>query len=191
VTGSPGTILATHDGGKTWRNQESAASGTNADLDAVTCADAAHCVTVGWGCQGASGCTVEGFVGVILVTVNGGKTWGDRDQRITVPIRGGGTLCGSQPVCHTSVSFNGVSCAGADRCWVVGGTGTLLRSDDGGRSWHKEAKATDMGFTDVACPTVYGCYAIGPGGAILRFDMSTGGYGTVRKAHRSDSRSPH
>ena len=59
AVGASGTILATTDGGATWRKQT---SGTTANLSAVTFPDATH----GW---------VVDDNGTILATTDGGAIW--------------------------------------------------------------------------------------------------------------------
>ena len=61
--GENGTVLATTNGGATWREQD---SGSSKYLQAVAFTDATH----GWAVGGDEGPTV------ILATTNGGATWG-------------------------------------------------------------------------------------------------------------------
>ncbi len=61
-------VLATSDGGATWKAQDASSAGMDARLDSVTFADATH----GWA-VGAAGGTVRAGVPIILATTTGGQ----------------------------------------------------------------------------------------------------------------------
>ncbi len=169
VTGSPGEVFVTRDGGTTWQELDSVKQNTDADLTAISCADVLHCAAVGYGCADSQGCTVGELTGAIEVTADGGLTWSNRDVRIPVAFRGGSKSCGYQPLCYGAASFGGVSCRASGICWIAGSNGVILRSVDEGDHWQRMPRVTDMSFSDIACTAPGVCYAAGSGGMIFRY----------------------
>jgi photosystem II stability/assembly factor-like uncharacterized protein len=165
VSGSPGRILATVNGGQRWREETSPARQTGTDLPGLTCPSASVCYAVGWGCRTDLACPLTGFLSVILVTTDGGRHWTAHDRHITSTVYG--RACGSQGVCITSVALSAVACAGRSTCRAVGGDGTILRTADGGKTWRRESSGTRNFLSGLACLSASTCIAVGPGGTIV------------------------
>src|SRR5436853_619242 len=97
------------------RAADAAASSQISDLHGVACPSPSTCVAVGGG-------------GTLLRSTDGGRTW--RSQ--------------PNPLSGTTSGLIGVACPSPSTCVAVGGSGvggmrprgTLLRSTDGGRTWH-------------------------------------------------------
>lgn len=126
AVGEGGTILATDDGGRTWR-QVPRQRGDLEDVDSfddVDFVDRLHGWAVGWG-DAADG------PGVILATSDGGHTWvrqyalpGDED-------------------------LDAVDFIDARRGWAAGG-GQVLASDDGGLSWRRTEHESLSSLRDLS-----------------------------------------
>jgi photosystem II stability/assembly factor-like uncharacterized protein len=166
VTGSPGLVITTRDGGRTWDDRHSPASSSNLELSGIACPGDMVCYTVGTGCRGgASGCLIGDFIGVVLTTRNGGRTWQRYESTRTVLTTG--SLCGSSGVCPAGVTLDAIACASLRACRVVGEYGMILTTTDAGKTWRRETTPTDNSLFGIACPTVGACLAVGDGGAIL------------------------
>src|SRR5258706_10954608 len=48
------------------------------------------------------------------------------------------------------VALNGIACRGPGEAWVVGNTGTLLYTNDGGRAWDVQAVPTSADLRTLA-----------------------------------------
>lgn len=141
AVGAFGTIMATRDGGQTWRRQ---ASRTTEPLFGVDFADAQR----GW---------VVGRSGLILATVDGGVTWAaqasgvDRhlfkvhfadahlgcavgDWGTIVVTRNGGATWDTRSLSR-DVILNDVFLLDPRRGWIVGEAGTVVATEDGGETW--------------------------------------------------------
>jgi hypothetical protein len=122
TVGDSPVILATSDGGATWKAQDASSAGIEAHLKSVTFSDAAH----GWAVGDA---TNHGGVStpVILATRDGGAIWKAQDA----------SSAGKRGVL-TSVTF-----IDAAHGWAVGdapnstvyGTPVILATSDGGATW--------------------------------------------------------
>jgi alpha-tubulin suppressor-like RCC1 family protein len=78
-------------------------------------------------------------------------------------------------------NLNGVACPRPSTCVVVGASGTILRSTDGGRTWRRQPNpisGTPNWLGGVACPSASTCVVVGASGTILR---STNGGRTWRR----------
>ena len=80
AVGGKGTVLATANGGATWRRQK---SGTTRDLNGVSFIDASH----GW---------AVGDLGVIVATSNGGHSWKKQRSGTKAPLAGAAFIGGSR-----------------------------------------------------------------------------------------------
>jgi photosystem II stability/assembly factor-like uncharacterized protein len=81
-------------------------------------------------------------------------------------------------IVDTPVGLNAVACPSPSTCVAVGaspGGGTILRSTNGGSTWHRQPSGTPDILYGVACPRPSTCFAVGWDGTILR---STDGGGT-------------
>jgi photosystem II stability/assembly factor-like uncharacterized protein len=56
----------------------------------------------------------------------------------------------------TSGNLYGVACPRPSTCLAVGGSGTILRSTDGGRTWRSPTSGTTNDLHGVACPVESG-----------------------------------
>jgi len=71
---------------------------------------------------------------------------------------------------HIEERLYSISFATEDVGWVVGGFGTILVTDDGGRSWEAQKSGTDRYLSDVLFLSEEEGWAIGQGGIILHTD---------------------
>ncbi|HUP69821.1 MAG TPA: hypothetical protein VM142_08395 [Acidimicrobiales bacterium] len=151
-----GAIVATTDGGATWTTQVPSPSlvGTG-DLYGAWFADHAN----GW---------AVGDGGKILATADGGRTWAPQNGTVVAPIP----------------SFASVAFANRSRGWAVSclsntvlncdsGSGVIVTTADGGRTWSSMLNPGDVGLRDVAAVAdpargVVRVFAVGEGGRILR-----------------------
>jgi photosystem II stability/assembly factor-like uncharacterized protein len=116
-----GVILATTDGGRTWK-QQLAASRYN--LLCVACAG----VSRAW----AMGDSTER--NVVLATTDGGTTW--KVQYSKSP--------------RSGETWTGMAFADASHGWLVGPGGLILATTDGGTTWAPQRSGTKMTLLDVA-----------------------------------------
>ncbi len=150
AVGDDGTILATTDGGTTWKAQN---SGTTDDLTAVAFPNA----TDGW----AVGDDSNTGTALILATTDGGTTWSPQYADATDDL--------------TAVAF-----PNATDGWAVGddsntGTGLILATTDGGTTWSPQyADATDYP-TAVAFANASDGWAVGSGPTGLILTTTDGG----------------
>lgn len=128
VVGAAGTILATTDGGRTWKAQTACTAGKTclrsssdrltADLTGVAFWDRGHGVAVGAG-------------GTIVSTEDGGRNWAPR----LACERPRNCQAGSPD--RTTADLTAVSVAAPSHAYAVGKAGTMLASDDYGRTWRR------------------------------------------------------
>ena len=119
--GDDGLILATSDGGATWKKQ---ASPTRDSFEGVVCVDATHAWALG-----ADGNDDES----ILATTDGGTTW-KVQQTWKMWVAG----------------VNSMAFADTTHGWVVGGGGVILATTDGGKSWKTQHSGTKVNLSAVA-----------------------------------------
>ena len=141
AVGASGDIIASNDGGRTWRMQDSPVS---TDLNAV------DFLTRHWGFAVGEG-------GVFLLTKNGGLTWSKRSIGTSVNLKsvhfynprrgiivgeGGFTarstnrgLSWSIVSSGVSENLNSVSFSSAKKAVAVGQNGRVMTTSNGGRSW--------------------------------------------------------
>ena len=132
VVGRSGTILATSDGGRTWRRQlacmasspctASSRDRIRADLLGVAFVDTAH----GW---------AVGAGGTILGTADGGAQWTQEiacAQTSAAIVR---AYCTPLSADRVTKDLRGVSFVDASHGWAAGGGETILHTDDGGHTW--------------------------------------------------------
>lgn len=116
VAGANGTILATDDGGGTWRPQQAPVAergdGKREDLSGISFPDALHGHAVG-------------FDGTILATADGGRTWAPQAPPAKKVELDGTT---------TEWAFRSVSFTDPQVGAIVGGA-AILTTTDGGANW--------------------------------------------------------
>ncbi len=108
---------------------------------------------VGW-CVGG---TRDGY-GVILHSVDGGRTWNRQGTPASIP----------------DVGLESAAAVDADSCWVVGanvdGYGTILRTNDGGRTWVRQgtpASIPDVGLAKISAVDGNTAWVVGGEGTVL------------------------
>lgn len=155
VAGDRGTLLATDDGGRSWRT---VALPTTNDLNAI------HFVgELGW---------LAGASGTILHSSDGGRTWVQQTSGVPLGIDGiyfadathgwavgwvgmilrttdGGRTWERVKATGTSWSLSSVYFRDRNTGWAVGFNGQILRSLDGGRSWELQPSPTQAWLTWV------------------------------------------
>lgn len=152
AVGEKGAIIATDDGGKSWKTRE---SGVTSELTTVDFVDASH----GW---------AAGIGKVLLKTTDGGAHW-ITQYTFPSPIReidfidrnrgwavgDGGALFETAdggarwtPIPATTMNLFGIRMATATRGWAVGDRGTLLRFD--GTGWTALPSGTTISLKGVA-----------------------------------------
>lgn len=153
VSAMTALILKTTDGGATWTSFVPPAATTNF-LNGVHCVTPVVCHTAG----------TYFNVSVVLRTTDGGGTWNkvfhtantigalksvqflDANVGYAVGVTrverttNSAGLWKDQPV--SSVSLNGVSCLDANNCLVVGATGVIFKTTNGGSTWFKQESGT-------------------------------------------------
>ena len=138
AVGTMGTILRTQDAGKTWasqREQEDVMLNDVCFVDEKT----------GW---------VVGEFGTVLHTRDGGKSWVQQKPK---------TLFANEDDiwADTILALYGVKFIDQNRGWIVGMTGVLLRTEDGGKSW------IDLRGTHNVTKPLYGVEIMGNRGWIV------------------------
>ena len=153
ASGSPTVIVATRNGGRTWRAQH-VTGGSTPQLSGVSCPGPADCMAVG-----SNGASLPGS-GVVLATTDGGASW----NPVTAP--------------NAALTVLSVTCSSETSCLAVVNDGTLMWSavsTDFGRTWVREGNLPFL-FTagdDISCTD---------GGTCLVAGYATTGTGTGQGA---------
>jgi photosystem II stability/assembly factor-like uncharacterized protein len=173
VGGGPPTILATADGGRTWKPQT---SGIKDDPGSLFTAVAFPDTQNGW---------VVGKVsngGVILATANGGEKWSPQ----------------AEDAVNFADDFRGVAFPDTQHGWAVGmaspeGGGFIVATSNGGKTWERQTTPVtndDKGVTDllfgVAFADINHGLAVGENGTILA--TANGGRTWTSKPSGTDAR---
>jgi photosystem II stability/assembly factor-like uncharacterized protein len=141
------------DGGRSWVAQGPGLNGWRMRLAAVnrSVVWAAGYTTTGVGCRAVSD-PPEICTPVVLKTADGGSTWKrvlEIDPRLGISW------------------FTGIAAVGERSAWVVGASGTILKSVDGGATWIPQASNTTRHLSAVAAVDVETAWVVGEGGTIL------------------------
>jgi photosystem II stability/assembly factor-like uncharacterized protein/uncharacterized membrane protein YGL010W len=115
----PGYIVATTDGGRSWRTQYRSDSETMR-LGRVAFADDRH----GWVAGTLHGTASRAEGGVILATRDGGATWKVEHEA-------------RRPL-------HAVACTDSRHVWAAGQDGLIVATSDGGRTWREQRSGTDQ-----------------------------------------------
>lgn len=145
---SPGSIIASTDGGETWQLQYTAPTTGSEQIEfrAIACPTAAMCI--------AGGGTVTGapFSASAVMTTDAGRHW----SSVALPSQLG--------------DLSGVGCVSSAVCVAVGAVYTspagpsILRTIDGGMSWSVVAAPPGFAFVDtVSCLSGSSCIIGGQG----------------------------
>jgi photosystem II stability/assembly factor-like uncharacterized protein len=178
--GDVNIILATTDGGATWKQQP---SGTDSELDDVACVDATHAWAVG-------GIPADG---VILATTDSGASWKRQllsnkggleavafaDRRhgwavgwsLIVGTTDGGVTWRTQ-ISAAHYRFFDVAGAGTEHAWAIGvddsdNRSVILGTTDGGEKWKLLYSTSDVVLSSVAFADAVHGWVVGSGGTIL------------------------
>ncbi|MEI6126195.1 MAG: YCF48-related protein [Pseudomonadota bacterium] len=143
AVGESGIILHTANGGASWETQQSGITGT---LRAVQCLDAG----TAW---------VAGHEGALLKTVDGGKTW-VLQTKVQDMLK--------QLNRKFLPSFFGLKFSDALNGYTVGHPGIILRTTDGGETWHQQPSGTSSILYKVAVQGNSDAWISGGEGVILR-----------------------
>ncbi|MEI7556785.1 choice-of-anchor Q domain-containing protein [Candidatus Chlorohelix sp.] len=131
-----GVIVETTNVGVTWTAKYTTA--LNQQLTGISCPDALTCFVVN-------------TKGAIIVTKNGGNTWGVRSF-------------------NPSYYLNGITCPTVTTCYAVGNAGVILATTNGGYTWFETSVGTfttpsgsssTTSLLDISCRTALICYAVG------------------------------
>ncbi|TCO81753.1 photosystem II stability/assembly factor-like uncharacterized protein [Plasticicumulans lactativorans] len=175
AVGDGGTIVATADGGASWRAQ---ASGTPVGLRSVHFVDARH----GW---------AVGLEGTIVATADGGASWRAQTGGTPVGLRavhfvdarrgwavgGGGTIVATADggaswraqASGSAVALYAVGFTADGRYgWATGNGGTVVATADGGASWQAQASGTaDWLLAVHVAADGRHVWAVGNGGTLI------------------------
>ena len=145
-------ILHTENGGATWTRQR---TGLKTNLFDVYFSDQDTGTAVGGWCGNCTGSPLYG--GYILHTTDGGTTWNIQYHDTTI------------------IGYYGVFLADAGNGIVVGASGTILRTINGGAKWTRQPSGTtsdlrDVCFSDASTGTAVGGEVFYPyqGGTVIR-----------------------
>ena len=178
IFGEP-QVAFTTDGGQTWTDP-TPASWANATwiTTSIDCVSASTCWLTGL--NGPFGLVVDP---ILLKTPDLGASWQSFDH-----------LPGSQSTNpQTAYALQDISCVSAASCVAVGGpdvvngTGTVLATSDGGRSWLRFPSAKISNFQSVSCVpgiTLPTCFTTG-----ARYDPQSGAADSVIATSRIGGRS--
>jgi len=167
-----GVIVASNDGGKTWTQQNA--------LGVIG--------LQGNACPSTTTCFIGAQNGVILSTTNGGTTWTTHTagagiwSEVSCPSTTTCFIAGTSGIDGTidggttwtpqnlppSVTVRGISCPTVTVCFASGGTGTILKTSDGGGTWTAQTTTgTTSDLATVSCPSTSVCFAAGANDTII------------------------
>ncbi|MGP0029866.1 MAG: hypothetical protein ACLPVF_05110 [Acidimicrobiales bacterium] len=135
-------VFQTVNGGVTWSHQ--IVPGQGLSLNSVSCASVSTCVLVGQ--------TVEGALGVIIGTTDGGASWWENEKTED----------------FNAASLYSVSCPSQEVCEVSGidgSYGEIFGTTNDGATWSTQLSGiTPEYLYSISCASVDSCEAVGAGG---------------------------
>jgi len=151
IAGKEGIVYGTTDGGATWTE---AKTGSNRHVFALEFAgrDRGH---------GA------GDFGTMIHTDDAGKTWTSMRVPPEVQLPESAFDTGVDP---GDINLYGISYADPDHLWVVGEFGTIMASDDGGRTFRQQHAPIESTLSGVHFVDAQHGWAVGIDNVILRTD---------------------
>ncbi|HSZ37604.1 MAG TPA: sialidase family protein [Acidimicrobiales bacterium] len=184
--GSTTVIVATKNGGRTWRDQH-VTGGSNPQLSGVSCPTPTHCIAVG-----SDGGSLPGS-GVVVATTNAGATW----TQVAAPAG--------------ALTVLSVSCSSTTQCLAIVNDGSLIwsaTSTDFGQTWTREGNMPSLFLAndDLSCTAGGPCLVAGyaptgtgtgegavalstDGGQTWSLGLVPSGIGVLRSATCSDATS--
>ena len=145
AVGMNGTVLSTVDGGSSWRLASIGKRHPFFYLDAVTFVSPEIGWIVGWDLRGL------GRDGLILRTVDGGKTWQRQES-------------------HTANFLDDVFFISATEGWIVGKSGLVLHTKDGGQNWRPQRTDTRTDLKSIYVSSTNSGWVVGQNGTILKYE---------------------
>jgi len=192
MVGELGRIFHTTDGGQTWERQD---AGTKRPLLAISCIDARTVWIAGkegivYGTTDGGATWTEaktgsnrhvfalefagrdrghgaGDFGTMIHTEDGGKTWTSMRVPPEVQLPESAFDTGVDP---GDINLYGISYADPDHLWVVGEFGTIMASDDGGRTFRQQHSPIESTLSGVHFVDPQHGWAVGIDNAILHTD---------------------
>ena len=192
MVGELGRIFHTTDGGQTWERQD---AGTKRPLLAISCVDARTVWIAGkegivYGTTDGGATWTEaktgsnrhvfalefagrdrghgaGDFGTMIHTEDAGKTWTSMRVPPEVQLPESAFDTGVDP---GDINLYGVSYADPDHLWVVGEFGTIMASDDGGRTFRQQHSPIESTLSGVHFIDARRGWAVGIDNAILHTD---------------------
>src|SRR5437870_11245122 len=190
MVGELGRIFHTSDGGTTWERQD---AGTERPFLALSCLDARTAwiagkegIVYGTTDGGATWSEAKtgssrhvfslqfamparghgaGDFGTMIHTEDGGRTWSVAHVGPEVGLPASALDTGVDP---GDVNLYAISYADPDHVWVVGEFGTIMASDDGGRTFHQQHAPVESTLFGVHFVDARRGWAVGIDGVILR-----------------------
>ncbi|GEM_PF-918630 len=198
AVGEDGTIISTNDGGWTWKLQESgirikrrvawiraARVLARADLIERIEPDSVKPSIFSVSFVNEMAGWAVGESGTIISTKDGGKTWKlQKSGTLKTPRRLLLARLGTRELVEPH--FFSVYFIDDKKGWATGESGTIISSDDGGRTWYRQASNTDVALYSVYFVNASTGWAVGESGTIL----STTDGGKTWKAQDSRVRIP-
>jgi photosystem II stability/assembly factor-like uncharacterized protein len=192
MVGELGRIFHTADGGQTWERQD---AGTKRPLLAISCVDARTVWIAGkegivYGTKDGGATWAEaktgsnrhvfalefangdrghgaGDFGTMIHTEDAGKTWTSMRVPPEVQLPESAFDTGVDP---GDINLYGISYADPDHLWVVGEFGTIMASDDGGRTFRQQHAPIESTLSGVHFVDARRGWAVGIDNVILHTD---------------------